>query len=126
MLMAYGFLRKVFEVFEQHKTPIDMISTSEVAVSLTIDATNNLDSIIAELKKFGVIEVEKNQTIICIVGHNIGKQKGVLEKVFHALASVSVRMVSCGGSNNNISIVIEPSFKVQALTALNEKLFGIV
>ncbi len=125
MLMAYGFLRRVFEVFEQHKTPIDMISTSEVAVSLTIDVTENLDSIIVELKKFGTIEVEKNQTIICVVGHNIGKQKGVLEKVFHALASVSIRMVSCGGSNNNISIVIEPSFKVQALTALNEKLFGI-
>ena len=125
MLMAYGFLRRVFEVFEQYKTPIDMISTSEVAVSLTIDTTDNLDSIITELKKFGTIEVEKNQTIICVVGHNIGKQKGVLEKVFHALAPVSVRMVSCGGSNNNISIVIEPAFKTQALTALNEKLFGI-
>jgi aspartate kinase len=126
MLMAYGFLRKVFEVFEQHRTPIDMISTSEVAVSLTIDATENLDSIVTELRKFGTIEVEENQTIICVVGHNIGNQKGILEKVFHALASVSVRMVSCGGSNNNISIVIEPAFKQQALIALNEKLFGIV
>lgn len=125
MLMAYGFLRKVFEVFEQHKTPIDMISTSEVAVSLTIDGTENLDSIVTELRKFGTIEVEKNQTIICVVGHNIGKQKGVLEKVFHALSSVSVRMVSCGGSNNNISIVVEPSFKEAALNGLNEKLFGI-
>lgn len=125
MLMAYGFLRKVFEVFEQHRTPIDMISTSEVAVSLTIDGTENLDSIVAELKKFGTIEVEKNQTIICVVGHNIGKQKGILEKVFHALAVVPVRMVSCGGSNNNISIVIEPSYKEKALIALNEDLFGI-
>lgn len=125
MLMAYGFLRRVFEVFEQHKTPIDMISTSEVAVSLTIDATNSLDSIVAELKKFGMIEVEKNQTIICVVGHNIGKQKGILEKVFHALAPVPVRMVSCGGSNNNISIVIEPSYKEKALNSLNENLFGI-
>ncbi len=125
MLMAYGFLRRVFEVFEQHKTPIDMISTSEVAVSLTIDGTDNLDSIVTELKKFGSIEVEKNQTIICIVGHNIGKQKGILEKIFHALAAVPVRMVSCGGSNNNISIVIEPSFKGKALISLNENLFGI-
>jgi aspartate kinase len=125
MLMAYGFLRKVFEVFEQHKTPIDMISTSEVAVSLTIDATDQLGSIVTELKKFGHIEVEEKQTIICVVGHNIGKQKGVLEKVFHALSSVSVRMVSCGGSNNNISIVVEPSFKEAALNGLNEKLFGI-
>ena len=125
MLMAYGFLRKVFEVFEQHRTPIDMISTSEVAVSLTIDGAENLDSIVAELKKFGNIEVEKNQTIICVVGHNIGKQKGILEKVFSALAIVPVRMVSCGGSNNNISIVIEPSYKEKALIALNENLFGI-
>lgn len=125
MLMAYGFLRKVFEVFELHKTPIDMISTSEVAVSLTIDGAENLDSIVAELKKFGTIEVEKNQTIICVVGHNIGKQKGILEKVFSALAVVPVRMVSCGGSNNNISIVIEPAYKEKALVALNENLFGI-
>jgi len=90
MLMAYGFLRKVFEVFEQHKTPIDMISTSEVAVSLTIDSTSHLDSIVAELKKFGTIEVDKNQTIICVVGHNIGGQKGVLKKVFGALAEMMV------------------------------------
>jgi aspartate kinase len=125
MLMAYGFLRKVFEVFEQHKTPIDMISTSEVAVSLTIDSTSHLDSIVTELKKFGNIEVEKNQTIICVVGHNIGRQKGVLKKVFSALSEVPVKMVSCGGSNNNISIVIEPSHKEKALIALNEGLFGI-
>ena len=123
--MAYGFLRKVFEVFEQHKTPIDMISTSEVAVSLTIDSTIHLDSIVTELKKFGTIDVIKNQTIICVVGHNIGGQKGILKKVFGALSEVPVKMVSCGGSNNNISIVIEPSRKEQALIALNEGLFGI-
>lgn len=125
MLMAYGFLRKVFEVFEQHKTPIDMISTSEVAVSLTIDSTSHLDSIVAELKKFGTIDVEKNQTIICVVGHNIGEQKGILKKVFGALSEVSIKMVSCGGSNNNISIVIDPTQKEKALIALNEGLFGI-
>lgn len=125
MLMAYGFLRKVFEVFEQHKTPIDMISTSEVAVSLTIDTTSHLDSIVAELKKFGTIEVVKNQTIICVVGHNIGGQKGILKKVFSSLTEIPVKMVSCGGSNNNISIVVEPSFKDKALIALNEGLFGI-
>lgn len=125
MLMAYGFLRKVFEVFEQHKTPIDMISTSEVAVSLTIDSTSHLDSIVTELKKFGIIEVEKNQTIICVVGHNIGTQKGILKKVFSALAEIPVKMVSCGGSNNNISIVVEPSYKENALIALNEGLFEI-
>lgn len=125
MLMAYGFLRRVFEVFEQHKTPIDMISTSEVAVSLTIDSTSHLDSIVTELKKFGSIEVVKDQTIICVVGHNIGGQKGILKKVFGALSEVPVKMVSCGGSNNNISIVIEPTHKEKALVALNEGLFGI-
>ncbi len=125
MLMAYGFLRRVFEVFEQHKTPIDMISTSEVAVSLTIDSTSSLDSIVTELKKFGTIDVQTNQTIICVVGHNIGGQKGILEKVFGSLSQVPVKMVSCGGSNNNISIVIEPSYKEKALIALNEGLFGI-
>lgn len=125
MLMAYGFLRRVFEVFEQHKTPIDMISTSEVAVSLTIDSTSHLDSIVTELKKFGTIEVIKDQTIICVVGHNIGGQKGILKKVFGALAEIPVKMVSCGGSNNNISIVIEPAHKEKALIALNEGLFGI-
>jgi aspartate kinase len=125
MLMAYGFLRRVFEVFEQHKTPIDMISTSEVAVSLTIDSTAHLDSIVTELRKFGTIEVDKNQTIICVVGHNIGGQKGILKKVFGALAEIPVKMVSCGGSNNNISIVIEPAYKEHALIALNEGLFGI-
>jgi aspartate kinase len=102
-----------------------MISTSEVAVSLTIDSTTQLDSIVSELKKFGTIEVEKDQTIICVVGHNIGRQKGILKKVFTALSEVPVKMVSCGGSNNNISIVIEPSQKEKALLALNEGLFGI-
>lgn len=125
MLMAYGFLRKVFEVFEQHKTPIDMITTSEVAVSLTIDSTTHLDSIVAELKKFGNIDVEQNQTIICVVGHNIGRQKGILEKVFRSLVEVPVKMVSCGGSNNNISIVVDPSYKEKALMTLNEGLFDI-
>jgi len=125
MLMAYGFLRKVFEVFEQHKTPIDMITTSEVAVSLTIDNNGQLDKIEAELKKFGTIEIDTNQSIICIVGHQIASQKGALKKVFDALSGISIRMVSCGGSNNNISLLVDSQFKEQALIALNEGLFGL-
>lgn len=125
MLMAYGFLRRVFEVFEQYKTPIDMISTSEVAVSLTIDSTAHLAAIEAELKKFGSIEVDTNQTIICLVGHKIGGQQGILENVFHALANIPIRMVSVGGSANNISVLIDTSFKGKALTALNAGLFGL-
>lgn len=125
MLMAYGFLRRVFEVFENHKTSIDMITTSEVAVSLTIDTNTHLASIETELKKFGTIEVDKDQTIICIVGNKITEQKGVLNKIFDALANIPVRMVSCGGSTNNVSVLIDKQYKEQALNALNEGLFGL-
>lgn len=125
MLMAYGFLRRVFEVFEQYKTPIDMISTSEVAVSLTVDNTAHLAEIENELKKFGSIEVDTNQTIVCLVGHKIAGRQGILEKVFHALSAVPIRMVSVGGSANNISILIDTSHKEKALTVLNADLFGL-
>lgn len=125
MLMAYGFMRRVFEVFEQYKTPIDMITTSEVAVSLTIDNATHIAAIETELRKFGTIEIDKNQTIICIVGNKIVEQQGVLKKVFDALEHVSVRMVSCGGSNNNVSVLVDTSQKEKALIELNEKLFGL-
>lgn len=125
MLMAYGFLRRVFEVFEQHKTPIDMIATSEVAVSLTIDNQAHLSSIESELKKFGSIEVDQNQTIICIVGNRIMDKEGALNEVFSALGAIPVRMVSCGGSANNVSVLIDKQYKDKALNALNEGLFGL-
>lgn len=125
MLMAYGFLRRVFEIFEQYKTPIDMITTSEVAVSLTIDTNTQLSNIETELKKFGTIEIDTNQTIICIVGHQIATQKGALKKVFDALEGISIRMVSCGGSANNISVLVDTQYKEQALIALNEGLFNL-
>jgi aspartate kinase len=125
MLMAYGFLRRVFEVFENHKTPIDMVTTAEVAVSVTIDNNNRLADIETDLKKFGIISVDKDQTIICIVGQKITEQKAVLQKIFDALAEIPVRMVSCGGSANNVSILIDKSFKDKALNALNEGLFDL-
>ena len=125
MLMAYGFLRRVFEVFENHKTPIDMIATSEIAVSLTIDNNSNLSSIENELKKFGSIEVDKDQAIICIVGNRIMDQKGVLNKVFDSLHEIPIRMVSCGGSSNNVSVLVDKQFKDKALNLLNEGLFGL-
>lgn len=126
MLMAYGFLRRVFEVFEHHKTPIDMIATSEVAVSLTIDNQTHLASIEAELKKFGSIEIDKDQTIICIVGNRIMDKPGALNEVFKSLASIPVRMVSCGGSANNVSVLVDKQYKEKALNALNEGLFGLI
>src|SRR6188768_2358188 len=125
MLMAYGFLRRVFEIFEQYKTPIDMITTSEVAVSVTIDNDTNLSAIEAELKKFGTIEVDHDQTIICIVGSRITEQQGILNKIFDSLAAIPVRMVSVGGSTNNVSVLINKQYKDQALNALNEGLFGL-
>lgn len=125
MLMAYGFLRRVFEVFENHKTSIDMITTAEVSVSLTIDNDANLPSIETELKKFGTIEVDKDQTIICIVGNKITEQKGMLNKVFDALAEIPVRMVCCGGSPNNVTVLVDKSYKDKALNVLNEELFGL-
>jgi len=125
MLMAYGFLRRVFEVFEDHKTSIDMITTSEVAVSLTIDNDAQLTSIENELRKFGKIEVDKDQTIICIVGQKITEQQGVLKQLFDSLAEIPIRMVSCGGSANNVSVLVNKQYKEKALNALNEGLFGL-
>ncbi|HCW09220.1 MAG TPA: aspartate kinase [Cytophagales bacterium] len=125
MLLAYGFLRQVFDIFEKHKTSIDMVSTSEVAVSVTIDDAKHLNEIIDELKNFGSIEVDKSQTIVCIVGNMLAEKPGVLSEVFQSLAKIPIRMVSYGGSNNNISLLIDTSFKDQALNLLNEGLFGL-
>ncbi|HPW63497.1 MAG TPA: aspartate kinase [Cyclobacteriaceae bacterium] len=125
MLLAHGFLRRVFEVFERYKTSIDMISTSEVAVSLTIDDNKNLTPILDELKTFGTIEVDENQSIICIVGNMLSEKEGVLKEVFQSLATVPIRMVSYGGSQNNISILVETGQKENALNLLNEGIFHL-
>jgi aspartate kinase len=123
MLMAYGFLRKVFEVFESYQTPIDMITTSEIAVSLTIDNTRHLDRIAQELKLYGKVEIDRNMTIICIVGNNIMNSKDSISKVFEALDKVPVRMVSYGGSRHNISILTDSEHKAEALNQLSRYLF---
>ncbi|MBI1768906.1 MAG: aspartate kinase [Bacteroidetes bacterium] len=125
MLLAYGFLRQVFEVFEKHKTSIDMISTSEVAVSVTVDDDKHLNEIVNELKDLGSIDIDKNQTIICIVGNMLAEKEGVLKEVFQSLAKIPIRMVSYGGSNNNISLLVETAQKEKALNLLNEGLFGL-
>lgn len=119
MLMAYGFLKKVFEVFEKYYTPIDMITTSEVAISLTIDNVTNLDSIIYDLKKIGQVEITPNQSIICIVGDFHSNKKGCCVKILDCLHNIPIRMISYGGSNYNISVLIESSLKKQALQSLN-------
>jgi aspartate kinase len=123
MLMAYGFLRNVFEVFERYKTPIDMIATSEVAVSLTIDDNTHLEEILMELKKYATVDVEINQTIICIVGDFLAEKHGYAMKIFDALADIPIRMISYGGSKNNISLLINGEHKKEALLAINKGVF---
>jgi aspartate kinase len=126
MLLAYGFMRKVFEIFEKYKTPIDMITTSEVAVSLTIDNSKNLELILKELKEFCTLEVDKEQTIICIVGDFLGDKKGIVRRVFDSLENIPIRMISYGGSKNNVSLLVHSMHKNEALNALNEGLFNFV
>jgi aspartate kinase len=125
MLLAYGFLRKIFEVFEKYRTPIDMVTTSEVAVSVTIDHATDLKAIVKELEPFGTIEVEENLTIVSIVGNEIVQTEGVLRKLFDALTPVPIRMVSYGGSKHNVSLLIPFANKVQTLQLLNKGLFGL-
>ena len=124
MLLAYGFLRKIFEVFEKHRTSIDMITTSEVGVSLTIDNDVNLQAIIQELEPFGTVELDANQTIVSIVGNEITETKDVMQRIFNALNDIPIRMVSYGGSSHNISILIPKNYKVQTLQLLSVGLFG--
>ena len=125
MLLAYGFLRKVFEVFEKWKTPIDMIATSEVSVSLTIDNTTNLEQIMEELRKYGTMEVDQDMTIICLVGDFTSNKSANIASVINAMAGIPIRMISYGGIDHNISFLVKSSEKVNALTLLNNNLLNI-
>jgi aspartate kinase len=125
MLLAYGFLRKVFEVFEKHRTSIDMITTSEVAVSVTIDDDMQMPEILKELEAFGTVEIDTNQTIVSIVGNEIAETKDVMKKIFDALEPIPVRMVSYGGSKHNVSLLIARADKERTLQLLNQGLFGM-
>lgn len=125
MLLAYGFLRKVFEVFEKYKTAIDMITTSEVAVSVTIDSDIYLNEITRELEAFGSVEIDTNQTIVSIVGNEITETKEIMRKLFDSIQTIPVRMISYGGSRHNISLLIPRNYKEQALQLLNKGLFGL-
>ena len=125
MLLAYGFLRKVFEVFEKYRTSIDMITTSEVAVSLTIDNDSALSEIVRELESFSTVSVDKDQAIVSIVGNQIASHADTLRKVFDSLADIDVRMVSYGGSEHNISVLVPADQKKAVLQQLNKGLFGL-
>lgn len=125
MLLAYGFLRKIFEVFEKYRTPVDMVTTSEVAVSLTIDSAAHLREIVKELEPFGTIEVDKNQVIISVVGNEISQTEAMVKKLFGSIMNIPVRMVSYGGSPHNISLLVPAEYKTQILQQLNKGMFGL-
>lgn len=124
MLLAYGFLRKIFEIFEVYHTPIDMIVTSEVGVSVTIDNEHKLNDILEELRKLGTVTVDRDMVIICVVGDLEWQNRGFEAEVVNALKEVPVRMISYGGSNYNISLLIKASDKVKALKLLSSHLFA--
>jgi aspartate kinase len=123
MLMAYGFLRKVFEIFEAYRTPIDMITTSEVAVSITIDNPEFIKQIAKDLKELGTVEVEENQTIVCVVGDFRTERTGSAPEIFEALNTIPLKMISYGGSPNSLSLLIDSSNKKEALRLLSKHLF---
>lgn len=125
MLLAYGFLRKIFEVFEKYRTPIDMITTSEVAVSVTIDNDYFLEQIINELKPFGSIEADHNQTIISLVGNEIAQHTEMLKNIFDSLSEIPLRMISYGGSRHNISLLVPAAYKQQTLQQINKGVFNL-
>ncbi|MGN0238336.1 MAG: aspartate kinase [Lepagella sp.] len=124
MLLAHGFLRRVFEIFDLYKVPIDMITTSEVGVSLTIDDVSSLDDIVRDLSRFSKVSVDRDMTIICVVGdlqwHNSGLESLALE----AMRNIPVRMISYGGSDHNISFLVRHEDKIAALNALSRHLFN--
>lgn len=124
MLLAHGFLRKVFEIFESYQTPIDMVCTSEVGVSMSIDNTKHLNEIVDDLKKYGTVTVDHNMCIICVVGDLEWENVGFEAKALYAMRDIPVRMISFGGSNYNISFLIREEDKKQALQALSDELFN--
>ena len=124
MLLATGFLRKVFEIFENYQTPIDMVTTSEVGVSVTIDNRKHLDEIVDDLKKYGTVSVDEDMVIVCVVGDFEWDNIGFESRIVQAMNEVPVRMISYGGSNYNVSLLVKASDKQKALQALSDHLFN--
>jgi aspartate kinase len=124
MLMAHGFLRRIFEVFDRHETPVDMIATSEVSVSLTIDNTAHLEAIARELREFSEVEIEDSNAIVCLVGDNIRWQAGIAHRVFRALDSINVRMISQGASLRNLGVVVAQKDLREATERLHNEFFA--
>jgi aspartate kinase len=124
MLMAHGFLHRIFEVFDRYETPVDMVSTSEVSVSLTIDNIRNIDAILADLRQFAEVELERDQAIVCLVGENIRYTPGVARRVFNSLDGINIRMISQGASLLNISFVVAEPDLASTVAALHGEFFA--
>jgi aspartate kinase len=123
MLMAHGFLRRIFEVFDRYETPVDMLATSEVSVSLTIDTSKHLPSVVREIEEIADVTVENGQAIVCLVGENIRHTPGVAARVFAALGPVNVRMISQGASRMNLSVVVAETDLKKAVESLHAEFF---
>jgi aspartate kinase len=124
MLMAHGFLHRIFEVFDRYETAVDMVSTSEVSVSLTIDNIKNVDAILADLRQFSEAEIERDQAIVCLVGENIRYTPGVARRVFNSLDGVNIRMISQGASLLNLSFVVSEADLRRTVAALHDEFFA--
>jgi aspartate kinase len=123
MLMAHGFLRRIFEVFDRYETSVDMLATSEVSVSLTIDNTRSLDAIRTELEAFADVSIEQNLAIVCMVGENIRRCDNVSARAFVALDGIRPRMVSQGASQLNLSMVVAAADLQRAVESLHREFF---
>lgn len=119
MLLAYGFLRRVFDIFERHQTAIDMITTSEVAVALTIDDTHALNTIINELSEYGHIEVDSSNAIVCVVGNMAFDKTGVVSQVLDKVKDIPVKMISYGASQRSMSLLVDSKYKTEVLQTIN-------
>ena len=124
MLLAYGFMRKVFEIFEAYQTPIDVVTTSEVGVSVTTDDCRNLEKIVADLEKFGEVTVDRKMVIVCVVGDLEPENIGINTNIVQAMKDIPIRMISYGGSSYNVSFIIPEEYKKQALNSLSNSLFS--
>ena len=124
MLMAHGFLHRIFEIFDRFETPVDMVATSEISVSLTIDNNERIEEILSELRQFAEAEVERDEVIVCLVGDNIRYAAGVARRTFNALDGINIRMISQGASLLNISFVVSEKDLKQAVARLHEEFFA--
>jgi aspartate kinase len=124
MLMAYGFLRRIFEVFDRYRTPVDMVATTEVSVSLTIDQTQSLAEIEAELSKIAEVTITPDQAVVCLVGEAISETPGLGARIFAALREINIRMISQGASRLNISVVVNDDDLAGAVQALHREFFS--